>query len=91
LLRAQRQLGQALTLQPHDSDLLKEQNALQQVVQKHVQEKLENGKYLYSMGEVDAAIAAWQVAAALAPQDQALQQRLERAQKFRQRYEELKK
>ncbi|MGI9286407.1 MAG: hypothetical protein ACR2P1_13545 [Pseudomonadales bacterium] len=91
LLRAQRQLGQALTLRPQNNSLLEEQKTLAEVVRKHVQEKLENGKYLYSMGEVDAAIAAWQIAAALAPQDQALQQRLERAQKFRQRYEELKK
>ena len=91
LIFAQRKLKQALSLRPHSGNLATEQSALTAAVQKHVQEKLENGKYLYSMGEVDAAIAAWQIATALAPDDQSLQQRLERAQKFRQRYEELKK
>ena len=91
LLLAQRQLGLALSLQPLSSDLAAERDVLNVAVQKRVQEKLENGKYLYSMGEVDAAIVSWQIAATLAPGDQALQQRLERAQKFRKRYEELKK
>lgn len=91
LLLAQRHLGQALSLQPGSNELVVERGALNAAVQQRVQEKLENGKYLYSMGEVDAAIIAWQIAAALAPGDQALQQRLERAQKFRKRYEELKK
>lgn len=90
LRHAQYQLAQALTLQPSNSKLLEERKALATVVEKHVQQKLENGKSLYSVGEIDAAIAAWQAAAELAPQNQALQQRLERAQKFRQRYEELK-
>lgn len=91
LIMAQRKLKQALSLRPHSGKLATEQNALTAAVQQHVHEKLENGKYLYSMGEVDAAIAAWQIATALAPDDQSLLQRLERAQKFRQRYEELKK
>ncbi len=91
LLVAQHQLRQAKSLQPYSAELAIEQRALLTVVQKYVQEKLENGKYLYSTGEVDAAIAAWQIATALDPDNQAIQQRLQRAQKFRQHYEELKK
>ncbi len=90
-LAAQCQLKQALNLQPDNSELMLEHSVLLTAVHKHVQEKLENGKYLYSTGDVDAAIAAWQIAAALEPDNQALQQRLERARKFRQHYEELKK
>ncbi len=91
LLLAQRRLEQALSLQLHRSDLAVERDAFNTMLKKSVQEKLENGKNLYSMGEIDAAIAAWQTALALAPSDQALQQHLERAKKFRDRYEQLKK
>ncbi len=91
LLVAQYQLRQAKRLQPYSADLAIEQQALLTVVQEYVQEKLENGKYLYSTGDVDAAIAVWQIATTLDPDNPAIQQRLQRAQKFRQNYEELKK
>ncbi|MFK7730729.1 MAG: hypothetical protein AB8B48_03825 [Pseudomonadales bacterium] len=91
LVSARQHLDSALTLKPGDPELAKEQSRLAALVETDVVQRIEQGKYQYSLGDIDKAIDHWEYAYALSPEDEALRERLQKAHRFRNRYEQLKR
>ncbi len=91
LVDAQQHLNTALALNPDDSSLKREQARLEALITSDVNQRIEQGKYQYSLGDIDKAIDHWEYAYALSPDDEALRERLEKAHRFRSRYEQLKR
>lgn len=91
LVSARQHLGSALALNPGDQELAKEQSRLAAIIETDVNQRIEQGKYQYSLGDIDKAIEHWEYAYALSPEDEALRERLQKAHRFRNRYEQLKR
>ncbi|MEM8498406.1 MAG: hypothetical protein AAF542_10320 [Pseudomonadota bacterium] len=91
LVNAKRHLDEAIILKPGDSKLEREQSRLAALIQTDVGQRIEQGKYQYSLGDIDKAIEHWEYAYALSPEDEALRERLQKAHRFRNRYEQLKR
>ncbi len=91
LVNAKLHLDEALTLKPGDAALAKEQSRLAALIVTDVDQRIEQGKYQYSLGDIDKAIEHWEYAYALSPEDEALRERLQKAHRFRNRYEQLKR
>lgn len=91
LVDARHQLKAALALKPNDRSLSREQSRLEALIKTDVDQRIEQGKYQYSLGDIDKAIDHWEYAYALSPEDEALRERLQKAHRFRDRYEQLKR
>lgn len=83
-------IRKAAKLAPDNSDIQAKKNKLNQRIDKIVNVAVEEGKFQYSQGNINAAIKSWQSAAVLAPYDDALKERLAKALRFRERYEALR-
>lgn len=90
LLTAKQHIEKAVALSPNNEQSIQYKTSLDQLIDKTVGQHVENGKYLYSIGDIDSAIQDWQAAYKLAPNNEALKERLEKAQRFQDRYESLK-
>lgn len=91
LLAAQKHLSEAKQLNPDDAEIQRESKRLNATISTTVEQRVEQGKYQYSLGDIDKAIDHWEFALQLTPDDQALKERLQRARRFRDRYEQLKR
>ena len=74
-----------------DSEVVALQNSVNQMVSKHVDELLIKGDKLYRADKILPALKAWAEALSLAPDNQEVRERIERANKVLARLEELKR
>lgn len=84
------EIRKATKLSPDSTDLREKKSVLQKQIGGLVDTAIEQGKYQYSLGNINAAIEHWQSAVTLAPFNDALKERLAKAKLFQRRYEELK-
>ncbi len=88
---ARQHLDTARQLDPDNDQVKQLMERLRRRTQTTVEQHIEQGKYQYSLGEIDQAINHWETAYELAPDNEALRERLLKARRFRDRYEQLKK
>lgn len=90
LPKARKHIIQALELSPNNKQGLDQKASLDLLIKETVNRHVESGKYLYSIGDIDNAIKDWELAYSLTPDNEALKERLDKAQRFQTRYESLK-
>jgi len=91
LAAARLELNRAEQLLTEDQQIQRETLRLDGLIASAVKTRVEQGKYEYSLGNMEQAIGHWEYAFALAPADEALKERLEKARLFKERYEKLKR
>ena len=91
LVTARTQIELARQLKPEDETLKREQTQFLSLLASDAKQNIEQGKYYYSLGDIETAIKHWEQAYALTPTDDALRERLQKARRFRDRYEQLKR
>lgn len=91
LVKARTQIELARQLKPDDEILQREETQFLSLLASNAEQNIEQGKYYYSLGDIETAIKHWEQAYALTPNDDALRERLQKARRFRDRYEQLKR
>lgn len=90
LFVAKNELAALHKLDADNAETKRLQTRLDGLFAKVLTRRLEEGEYEYAQGNIDAAIRHWQVAQQIRPDDESLSERLEKAQRFKQRYEALR-
>ncbi len=83
-------LSQLRKFSPNNDEYITWSNSLKQSIQTKVEDDITLGRLLYSSGEVNQALAIWQKAASLSPQNEELQFHIDRAERFLENYRRLK-
>ncbi len=89
--QAREQIELARKLDPNDKSVAEEYKQFSALLNSNAKQHIEQGKYHYSLGDIDTAIQHWETAYALTPTDDALKERLQKARRFKSRYEQLKR
>lgn len=87
---ARQLLEQAKALSIHNEDTEAYQRKLDTAVNAFVKRRVEDGNRRYANGHIEEALQIWRQADSLAP-SQELKERIEKAQKFMERYQQLQK
>jgi len=87
---ARQQLEQAKALSIHSEDTDTYQRQLDAAVNSFVKQQVEEGNRRYANGHIEEALHIWRQADSLAP-SQELKERIEKAQRFMERYQQLQK
>lgn len=87
---ARQLLEQAKALSIHGDDIEAYQRQLDAAVNVFVKQRTEEGNRRYANGHIEEALQIWRQADALAP-SQELKERIEKAQRFMERYQQLQK
>ncbi len=86
---ARTQLEQAKTLGVHNDELAAAQTQLDAAIKKFVDQQIDTGNRFYSDGHIEEALNRWHQAAALTPSPE-LTERIDKAQRFIDRLEQLR-
>lgn len=89
--QAKEHISKAQQLSPDDQNVAGEYRQFLSLLNSNAKQHVEQGKYHYSLGDIDTAITHWETAYALTPNDDALKERLQKARRFKTRYEQLKR